>query len=382
LVDEGIIELGTAAAVELAASELAARSGAETRRCANCRTSLVGPYCALCGQAVDVHRHGIWKLLHDVAENIFSFDSRIMRTFVALLFAPGELSIAFREGRTQRFVPALRLYLFVSLIFFVLMSISNIAIMQFEVTIEKSPDPAKASAIVNDAMREGMDARDRAEVEAAIKQARERAEILRVEGKPNEHFSTKVHFFAPIGTVQSKLTPQQREQLMKQLQEPPKPVNPRPDQSQLELKLDAQLFHAMRVLATDPAALNGPLTTWIPRVLFLLLPIYALLMALFYVRKRKKFYVIDHFVFSLNFHSFAFALLTIAVFTAQVIETEWLGWTALALLAVYGLIAMKRFYRQNWFWTSFKYLIVSFIYLFFILGPALGLVLVVAMTDI
>jgi hypothetical protein len=379
MVDEGIIELGTAAAVELAASELAARAGGETRRCANCRTSLVGPYCALCGQPVDVHRHGIWKLLHEVAENIFSFDSRIMRTFAALLFVPGELSIAFREGRTQRFVPALRLYLFVSLIFFVLMSISNIAVMQFEVTIEKGPD---VNAVVTDAMREGMDAKDRAEVQAAINEARRRADALRVEGKTNEHFSTKVHFFQPIGSVQSKLTPQQREQLMKQLSAPPKPVNPRPGQSQFELKLDAQVFHAMRVLATNPAALNGPLTTWIPRVLFLLLPIYALLMALFYVRKRKKVFLVDHFVFSLNFHTFAFALLTIAVFAAQVIEGEWLGWTALGLLAVYGLIAMKRFYRQNWFWTSLKFVTVSFFYLFFVLAPALGLVLVAALTEV
>ena len=102
------------------------------------------------------------------------------------------------------------------------------------------------------------------------------------------------------------------------------------------------------MLASDPAALNGPLTTWIPRVLFLLLPLYALLLALFYVRQRKKFYLVDHFVFSLNFHTFAFALLTIAVFAAQVFDADLVAWfTSLGLLAVYGFIALKRLLRAE-----------------------------------
>jgi hypothetical protein len=374
MVDEGIIELGTAAAVELAASELAARAGGETRRCANCRTSLVGPYCALCGQAVDVHRHGIWRLIHEGLENFVNFDSRIMRTFVALLFAPGELSIAFREGRTQRYVPALRLYLFVSLIFFLLLSISGIALMQFEVTAQPKVDVQK---IINNAVRDGMNARDRAEVQAAIDKARREAAVQVQQGKGEEEFTSEIRFFAPIGSVQSKLSPVQRARLMSQVAPPAGAVDTEGD-----FNVTVSMEHAFKVLAADPAALNGPLTTWIPRVLFLLLPLYALLMALFYVRKRKKFYLVDHFVFSLNFHTFAFALLTISVFLAQVVEGEWLGWTALAILVVYGFIAMKRFYRQNWFWTSFKFVTISFIYFCFFLAPALALVLFAALSEV
>ena len=67
-------------------------------------------------------------------KDIASFDSRILRTARALFLEPGELALAFREGRTQRYVPAIRLYLFVSLIFFLILSATGIAILQLELT--------------------------------------------------------------------------------------------------------------------------------------------------------------------------------------------------------------------------------------------------------
>ena len=73
-----------------------------------------------------------------------------------------------------------------------------------------------------------------------------------------------------------------------------------------ELDGDATSRTASIALAADPAALNGPLTTWMPRALFLLLPLYALLLALFHIRRRKRFYFVDHLVFSLSIHTFTF----------------------------------------------------------------------------
>jgi len=371
MVDEGIIELGTAAAVELAASQLAARTG-ETGRCANCNTSLVGPYCALCGQPTDVHRHGIWRLIHEALENFINFDSRIMRTFGALLLLPGELPLAFREGRTQRYVPALRLYLFVSLIFFVLLAISGIALMQFEVTVEKRVD---VGPLIDQALNES--AGHPEQIEAAIQRAHQRAAALAAEGKQSEAFTTRVHFFSPIGSVKPTLTPAQRDKLLNG----PPPAKPVTD-SATEDQIDKQVNHAIRVLAVNPAALNGPLTTWIPRVLFLLLPLYALLLALFYVRQRKKFFLVDHFVFSLNFHTFAFALLTIAVFLAQVLDADLVAYVALGALVLYGFIALKRFYKQGYFWTTVKFLSISAIYMVFFLAPALAGVIVAALNEV
>ncbi|HTT82478.1 MAG TPA: DUF3667 domain-containing protein, partial [Rhizomicrobium sp.] len=130
-----ISELGTAAAIELAASTLVQR-GAVPMRCRNCGAPMLGAFCAACGQERESHRHSVWDLLHNFFEEIASFDSRILRTAWALVARPGELSVAFREGRTRRYVPALRLYLFMSLIFFVALSMAGIALLQLELGIK------------------------------------------------------------------------------------------------------------------------------------------------------------------------------------------------------------------------------------------------------
>jgi hypothetical protein len=75
-------------------------------------------------------------------------------------------------------------------------------------------------------------------------------------------------------------------------------------------------MRGLRELATDPAALNDPLGLWIPRVLFLLVPAFALLLALFHMGLRKKFLFVDHLVLSLDLHSFVFVALMIAALAA------------------------------------------------------------------
>src|SRR5215469_10278688 len=127
---EAISETAGAAAVEMAVAAIVERGG-KVSPCTNCRAPLIGPYCAACGQPIDTHRRSLFVLMHDFVKDVASFDSRILRTARALLFRPGELPLAFREGRTQPYVPAVRLYLFVSLAFFLILGFSQIAIVQF-----------------------------------------------------------------------------------------------------------------------------------------------------------------------------------------------------------------------------------------------------------
>lgn len=116
------------------AVEAALERGGKIVPCGNCAAPVLGKYCGQCGQAVETHRRSVLHLLHDLIKDIASFDSRILRTVRALFLKPGELPAAFREGRTQRYVPPIRLYLFVSLIFFLFLSTTNIAIVQLELT--------------------------------------------------------------------------------------------------------------------------------------------------------------------------------------------------------------------------------------------------------
>jgi hypothetical protein len=363
---EGILETGGALGVELAASALAER-GHTPGKCPNCGVAMIGPYCAVCGQERDTHRRSVFGLVHDLIIDIVSFDSRILRTARAITFQPGELPKAFREGRTQSYMPAMRLYLFVSLIFFLVLSATGLAIMQFEVvaTPAKVVRDAKGNYFLSETIA--------GKAAPMIPISKEKAEA------PGPHFSysTNMHYFQRVGRYHSKLSKDAEARLATSM------LGGDDDSKKKTVdRIDQRIFGTMDNLAKDPAALNGPLTTWIPRALFLLLPLYALILAIFYFRKRKDFYFVDHLVFSLNIHTFGFLLLLLAAGAAQILSGTVVFWSTMLIGTVYTILAMRNFYGQTWFWTLIKFGTVSFFYFFFCVLPALGIVIALSLLQV
>jgi len=185
-------------------------------------------------------------------------------------------------------------------------------------------------------------------------------------------YSTETYFFARMGALQSKLSNDAKVRLLDTVS------MKKPAKNQRESWWRTQIFDGINRLASNPAALNGPLTDWLPRALFLLLPLYALLLALFHLRRRKDFYLVDHLVFSLSVHSFAFVALLGAAALAQVAPGESVALLLLAVLALYIFLAMKRFYKQGWLTTTFKFIVISGIYTLFFLLPAMAGILMLS----
>jgi hypothetical protein len=95
------------------------------RHCLNCGTVLTGRYCANCSQAADVHVPSTRELMHEALEGITHSDSRLWRTLKLLWFKPGKLTQEFVAGRRAAYLPPFRLYLILSIIFFLIASLSN-----------------------------------------------------------------------------------------------------------------------------------------------------------------------------------------------------------------------------------------------------------------
>jgi Protein of unknown function (DUF3667) len=366
-------ETAGAAAVEMAVAALLERGG-KVGPCTNCSAPMLGAYCGVCGQPVETHRRSVFTLLHDFVKDIASFDSRILRTARALLFQPGELSLAFREGRTQRYVPAVRLYLFVSLIFFLTLSFAGIAILQLVLvssTQRYIQDKNHDVFVVNNGVREpmtGFKADDKGNVYLGNPASGHKViSGMKADGTLTQNVASQPHFFARVGSlkpghVPAKILADMDLELKKGNSKVPG----------IASWINEHVTRMFKVLATDPAAINGPLTTWIPRALFILLPLFALILAAFYWRGHQKFFFVDHLVFSLNMHSFGFALLLIAAGLAQFLPGGVVAMFVGLAVAAYLLLAMKRFYRQSWFWTGAKFATVGFLYALVILPVALG----------
>ena len=91
-------------------------------KCQNCQAQLDGAYCANCGQRnLDLERP-IWSLVADVIKETFEVDGRAWLTIKTLLGHPGRLTSDFLAGRRRTYTPPLRLYLVVSISFFVIVA--------------------------------------------------------------------------------------------------------------------------------------------------------------------------------------------------------------------------------------------------------------------
>ena len=98
----------------------------EVRNCENCGTALAGPYCSQCGQRHHEHPvHHFWHFVGEATEDLTHADSRLWQTVYALLLRPGFLTEEFLAGRRARYLPPVRLYLVVSVIFFLILGLQS-----------------------------------------------------------------------------------------------------------------------------------------------------------------------------------------------------------------------------------------------------------------
>ncbi|HEX8953621.1 MAG TPA: hypothetical protein VF945_17310, partial [Polyangia bacterium] len=95
-----------------------------------------------------------------------------------------------------------------------------------------------------------------------------------------------------------------------------------------------------------------------PKVMAVLLPLFALLLMMFF---WGHFYV-EHLVFALHVHAFAFFSGALAELTRSdtVENLVWLG------VLVWTFIALRAVYRQSWLRTTWKMLLLSIVYGIFV----------------
>ena len=342
--------------------------------CRNCGALVLESYCGQCGQSVDSHRRSVRHLLDEFIEHIVSFDSRILRTARALLFWPGELALAFREGRTQRHVPPVRLFLFVSLFFFLGLSAARIAVFQLELATTSTRFVANEDGKVVEEkdgkarVLEGVIAKNGVVI-SDTRQHGQRDTMLgmKVDGRPTNDLTIRPYLFSRKIETSSTIDPGLRDSLNRfERANSTSPVAPR-----VKLWMDRDPQHILETIARNPSAVNDSLTKWIHRLIFALLPVFAVILAILYWKQRERFYFVDHVVFSLTFFSFCFVVILLAVFLAQYVLGSAVALAAAGAIGVYLILAMKRFYEEGWGRTARKFLLLSLSYGVLDLTPAI-----------
>ncbi|HEY0023619.1 MAG TPA: DUF3667 domain-containing protein [Longimicrobium sp.] len=321
----------------------------ETRRtpdrpCLNCGDTTVGFFCRNCGQRKADVRVSLRRMLMEVMDDQLSLNSTLPRTIGALLFRPGHLTAEYVQGRIMRYVPPFRLYLVTSVLFFILLPVvADVNRIADEVAMETEQD----------------DARERAQDSARIAGQRARADSAR----------------ARIAAVRRGEAPKDRT-----IAPPLPPVPPKPDSGKVDLNLafsdtsrvpgwlkplNRRLQRTEDRLESMPPreALRTALAAMeenAPKGVFLMMPLFAFILKLLYVR-RKRFYV-EHFVFALHVHAMAFVLFTVGMLVPS--DTPVRGILGLWMV-LYVFLAMKKVYAQGIVRTFLKFAMLGGAYMVF-----------------
>jgi len=96
--------------------------------------------------------------------------------------------------------------------------------------------------------------------------------------------------------------------------------------------------------------------------LFFLLPVFTLFIAILYIRNKYNFS--EHLVFVFHTQTIFFILLIISIFYDRIFKTDRAAMVAILLFLVYLFIALKNFYKQGWFKTFFKFILLNSFYFF------------------
>lgn len=290
-------------------------------RCPNCGTPAPNQFCPACGQEQkDVHR-SFWRLMHDFLGDTFTFDSRLVRSLRPLIARPGFLTREYLDGRRARYIPPLRLYLFISVLFF---TYSRLIVGGLDMT---------GGTIVGD-------------------EAGKEWPAFTVDMKPDSKGVTKFQ------------------------------LEPAPGQEGPESGLERRILSKGERLNANPHLVADRVLRNLPLGLFLLMPLYALVMRLLY--PFAGYVYLEHLIFALHVHAFTFLVLGLIMSLsfwvpgiAPSARLGWVYWMIFGYLLIYPWMAMKRVYRQSVAMTTFKYLMQALIYFVMLLS---GLIFVVLAT--
>jgi hypothetical protein len=355
-------------------------------RCLNCGAALAGQYCGQCGQRATSRLISLWELVRDAFGDLFELDSRLWRTLIPLLVRPGRLTREYLEGRRARFMPPFRMYLVLSLVFFLVAFFNPQS--DFEILFEPEEELSEEVPPGN-----GEAARIKAARAEGRREARAALEELVREGVIDESL------LGPDGPIRLPAEPETDD-----TSAPEAPALPAADGEArnepddlvltfgdediidcesgqfdisgfpqwLQRRLTPRRIQHLceRLKAAGADGLVAELIDRIPAALILLLPLMALVLKLLYPLSNR--YYVEHLLFFVHFHSFFFLLLTLQILWSRLVHTAGLHEAVAVLpivassiyIPVYLFVSMRRVYGQGRFVTFLKFIILFLTYLF------------------
>ncbi|MBT8244782.1 MAG: DUF3667 domain-containing protein [Winogradskyella sp.] len=342
----------------------------EKIKCLNCEVPFEKgfKFCPNCGQKTNEDLT-IGVLFYNTISNYFSFDARFLKSFFPLMFKPGYLAKRFLEGKRLLYLHPAQMYLFVSVIFFFLFSFTvndwikdankatqELATSDFKNKLDKTSKQAIDSIIKNaikipvaNSKLDSIPAYDETQkaIDSVIKNIKGADSVPRT---INFGISkTKLDSLRSVGVSEEDIY------------------------KEMGMEEDAGFmkrgFYKSMVEFSEGNGAGNWIKRFadtIPIAMFFLLPIFALILKIFYFRRGRYAY---HLVFSFYFFSFLFTVFGLLLaFDRFIFEIPvWISVLIVLSIFLYFYLALLNFYKHNWFFTFIKSGIITFLFLLFVI---------------
>jgi len=265
----------------------------ETRNCQNCRAALQGKFCSECGQEDHPQNVTVKQIFSDFIDDYFTLDSKLFKSFIPLLFKPGFLTLEYFKGRRAGYVKPFRIYIITSIVFF---------FMTFLTQGDYAEDIPTELANLSESMETEIEAEDDGWTFS-----------LDTDSTAVNSISFLDVFLEDRGDRLEEMSNEEINQHMK------------------------NFFQ------------NN-----IPKALFVLLPIFAFVLKIFFW-KQRKFYL-EHLIYALHFQSFLYIMLALMIvfsiitkgFKTGMFEADIPHLLLLLSIFIYSAISIRRVYDQGY----------------------------------
>ena len=276
--------------------------------CLNCGSILTDMYCARCGQKNIARRQTLSELSYNFISSFSGYESKFLITCRHLLIKPGFLPMEYNAGKRERYFHPVRMYAFISVIYFFLFT-----------TLPSADKSGSVLTITQDG--KNVVSGDSLHLDDA--------------------FGSRGHY----DSVQAALPPADRD-------------------GWLSRKFQYKIFDLKDRASGDPGGfamqVGKDFISHVSVIFFLLLPAFAAILLL--LNRKKDIYYSEHLVFSICYYNFFFLIGSLIMLLEIIPWLSWIGIVRPLAIFLYLLFAMKRAYCDSWGTTLAKF--VSFTVLF------------------
>ncbi len=293
--------------------------------CAACGVTLNGRYCHACGQDTEARPRPLREMAYEAFSETSLIDGQGVRTLVAMVTRPSRILIAYREGAGSLYASPVKIFVVVTALFLAVLNFSDIALYQFlrsappDAVLVATPDPDGQTVHVSGVIEE------------------ERWMQRRVEP------AVDPRIWAAVEAAAAQTSdPDDRYNLL------------------ADIVLDQTMAEgADRMLE------------WLPNALWLLMPLYALLLAPLFGRRCL---FMEHLVFAMWAHATAFVLLMLLALINR-FEVGAPAWLLAAPFMVYFVRAASRYYEVSTVSALWRGAVHMGLYLTLVLLPVASVIM-------